>query len=72
MKEEEKLLKLDLKKEQSKQSLNQPEGIQLYFFRALYCIFLCRGLNMFCHILFTILEFMQLMAFPMDKIFSSG
>ena len=72
MKEEENLLKLDLKKEQSKQSLNQPEGIQLYIFRALYCIFLCGGLNIFCHILFTILEFMQLMAFPMDKIFSSG
>ena len=72
MKEEEKLLSLDLKKEQLKQSLNQPEGAKLYFFRALYSLLQNQGLNDFCDILFTICEFIQLMAFPLDRIFSSG
>ena len=72
MKEEEKLLKLDLKKEQQKQSLTQTEGLELYFFRALYSIYNNSGLNHFCDILFTIIQFIQLMAFPMDTVFSSG
>ena len=72
MKEEEKLLNLDLKKEKLKQSLNQPEGIKLIFFRALYYILQNKSLNYFCDILFTIVEFIQLIAFPMDKIFSLG
>ncbi len=72
MKEEEKLLKLDLKKEQQKQSLTQTEGLQLYFFRALYSIYTNSGLDHFCDILFTIIQFIQLMAFPMDTVFSSG
>ena len=69
---EHKLLNLDLQKEQEKQSLNQPKGIKLYFFRALYSILQYRGLNKFCDILFTIFQFIQLMAFPMDTVFSSG
>ena len=72
MKGEHKLLNLDLQKEQEKQSLNQPKGIKLYFFRALYSILQYRGLNKFCDILFTIFQFIQLMAFPMDTVFSSG
>ena len=72
MKEEEKLLNLNIQKEQEKQSINHPEGIKLYFFRCLYNIFKNDGLNRFCIILFTILQFIQLIAFPMDKIFSSG
>ena len=72
MKEEEKLLNLDLQKEQQKQSLNQPEGIKLYFFRTLYLILQNEGLNQFFDILFIVLEFIQLMAFSMDTTFSEG
>ena len=72
MKEEEKLLNLDIQKELQKQSLSQPEGIKLYFFRALYSLLQNKQLNQFCDMLFTFFEFTQLMAFPMDKIFSSG
>ena len=72
MKEEEKLLNLDLEKEQEKQSLEHPKGLKLYFFRTLYFLIHYKSLNYFCDILFTIFEFIQLMAFPMDKIFSSG
>ena len=72
MKEEERLLNLDIEKELQKQSLSQPEGIKLYFFRALYSLLQNKQLNQFCDMLFTFFEFIQLMAFPMDKIFSSG
>ena len=72
MKEEQRLLNLDLQKEQKRQGINQNEGIKLYLFRALYSILKYYGLNHFCDILFTILSFVQLMAFPMDTVFSSG
>ena len=72
MKEEEKLLGLNLEKEQQKQYLNHPEGFKLYLFRALYTLLHSRSLNFFCQILFSIIEFIQLMAFPMDTVFSSG
>ena len=72
MKEEEKLLNLDLQKENQKQSLNQPEGIKLYLFRTLYSLLQIKSLNHFCDILFIIFEFIQLMAFPLDTAFSSG
>ena len=72
MKEENELLNLDLRKEQEKHNLNHPEGIKLYLFRALYNILQNDSLNPFCKILFIIIQFIQLMGFPMDKIFSSG
>ena len=72
MKEEDKLLNLDLRKEQDKKNLNYLEGIKLYFFRVLYNILQNDSLNNFCKILFIIVQFIQLMAFPLDKIFSSG
>ena len=72
MKEEQILLNLDLKKEQQRQGLAQPEGIKLFLFRALYSILPHYGLNRFSDILFTFFLFIQLMAFPMDKVFSSG
>ena len=67
MKEEERLIKLNLQKEQQKQNLTRPEGIKLYFFRTLYSILKNRSLNYFCDILFTIFEFIQLISFPMSK-----
>ena len=72
MKEEEKLLNLNLEKEQQKQSLNQPEGLKLLLFRALYNILHNKSLNYFCQLLFTIFEFIQLMAFPLNTVFSTG
>ena len=72
MKEEQRLLNLDLQKEQKRQGINQNEGIKLYLFRALYSILKYYGLNHFCDILFTVFSFIQLMAFPLDTVFSSG
>ena len=72
MKEEEKLLKINLTNEQEKENVNKITGYRLYFFRALFSIEKYQGKNAFCDILFTIIEFVQLIAFPMDKIFSKG
>ena len=72
MKEEEKLLNINIEKDHQKQNLNNPEGIKIYVFRALYSILQSEVLNKFVNTLFIILEFIQLMAFPMDTIFSSG
>ena len=72
MKEEEKLLKVNLSNEQEKESLKKITGFRLYFFRALYSIQKYQGKNKFCDILFAIIEFIQLMAFPLDKIFAKG
>ena len=72
MKEEENLLKINLSNPQEKEGSNKLSGYKLYFFRALYSIEKYHGKNKFCDILFTIIQFLQLMAFPMDKIFSPG
>ena len=72
MKEEQRLLNLDLQKDQKRQGLSQPEGIKLILFKALYSILPNYGLNQFCDILFTFFLFIQLIAFPLDKVFSSG
>ena len=72
MKEEEHLLNLNLQKQNEKQSLTQPEGMKLYLFRSLYSLLQIKSLNHFCDFLFVIFEFIQLMAFPMDTVFSSG
>ena len=72
MKEEEKLLKVNLSNEQEKESIQKITGFRLYFFRALYSIQKYQGKNKFCDILFAIIEFIQLMAFPLDKIFAKG
>ena len=72
MKEEEKLLKINLSNEQEKENINKLTGYKLYFYRALYSIQKYQGKNKFCDILFTIVEFIQLMAFPFDKVFAKG
>ena len=72
MKEEEKLLKVNLTNEQEKESVNKLTGYKLYFFRALFSIEKYQSNNQFCDILFTIIEFVQLMAFPMEEIFKIG
>ena len=56
MKEEEKLLNLDIQKDQQKQSLNKTLGIKIYFFNALYSILQNDGFNQFCIIVIYISE----------------
>ena len=72
MKEEEKLLKINLTNQQEKENVNKITGYKLYFFRALFSIEKYQGKNTFCDILFTIIEFVQLISFPMDTIYSKG
>ena len=72
MREEENLLRINLPNPLEKEDTNKLSGHRLYFFRALYSVYKYHGKNKFCDILFTIVEFSQLMAFPLDEIFSPG
>ena len=72
MKEEEKLMKLDLQKENKKIEANQINGIKLYFFKMIYVLLQNQTDNYFRDVLFIISQFIQLMSFPLDTVFSSG
>ena len=72
MKEEEKLMKLDLQKETKKIESNQINGIKLSFFRMIYVLLQNQIDNYFRDVLFIIAQFIQLMSFPLDISFSSG
>ena len=69
---EDKLININLKIEQNKDELTIVKGFKLYLFEALYLIQQYHGLHKFWDILFTIFEFIQLMAFPMDKVFDKS
>ena len=68
----EKLIYINLQIENNKEDLNPVRGFKLYLFEALYSIQQFHGRYQFWDILFTIFEFVQLMAFPMDKIFDES
>ena len=72
MKEEEKLMKLDLQKENKKIEANQINGIKLYFFKMIYVLLQNQTDSYFRDVLFIISQFIQLMSFPLDTAFSSG
>ena len=72
MKEEEKLMKLNLEDEKQKIKKIQITGIKLYFFNFVHFLLQNHMENYFLDYFFIICEFMQLMAFPMDSVFSSG
>ena len=72
MKEEEKLMKLDLQKENKKIEANQINGIKLYFFKMIYVLLQNQTDNYFRDVLFIISQFIQMMSFPLDTAFSSG
>ena len=72
LKEEEKLMKLDLQKEVKKLEANQIQGIKLSFFRLVYVLLQNQTDSYFRDVIFIIVQFLQLMAFPMDTVFSSG
>ena len=65
----EKLINLDLELEHLKKDIKIQTSFKLHLFEALYMIQQFHGLNNFLDLLFTIIEFIQLIAFPMDKIF---
>ena len=71
-KEEAKLMKLDLQKENKKIEKHEVLGFKLYFFRLIYVLLQNQKDNYLRDLLFIILQFIQLMAFPMDRIFSNG
>ena len=72
IKEEAKLMSLDLKKENKKIEKNEILGIKLYFFRLIYVLLQNQEDNYLRDLMFIIIQFIQLIAFPMDKVFSNG
>ena len=72
LKEEEKLMKLDLQKENKKIEANQINGMKLFFFRMIYVLLQNQIDNYFRDVLFIIAQFVQLISFPLDLAFSSG
>ena len=71
-KEEAKLMKLDLQTENKKIEKKEVLGIKLYFFRLIYVLLQNQKDSYFGDIMLIIIQFIQLIAFPMDKIFAKG
>ena len=71
-KEEAKLMKLDLQKENKKIEKKEILGIKLYFFRLIYVLLQNQKDSYFRDLMFIIIQFIQLIAFPMDRIFTTG
>ena len=71
-KEEAKLMKLDLQKENKKIEKKEVLGLKLYFFRLIYVLLQNQKDNYLRDLMFIIIQFIQLIAFPMDKIFTKG
>ena len=67
-----KLIDINLQVEQQKEELIPLKGFKLYLFEALYLIQKYTGRYIFWEILFSIIEFIQLMAFPMDIVFDES
>jgi len=72
MVEEEKMINLNLQIENHQEDITFEKGFRLNLFEALYKIQQFIGLFKFLDILLTILEFIQLMAFPMDITFDDS
>ena len=72
MEEFEKLIDIELKVQHHKEEMTMPTGIKLKLFEALYAIQQYHGLYKFLDVILIIIEFIQLMAFPMDKIFNKS
>ena len=68
----EKLIDIELQTQYHKEEKSINEGFKLYLFEALYSIQQFYGLYKFLDIIFIIIEFIQLMAFPMDKAFDKS
>ena len=72
MDHEEELIKINLEINHNKDDFKELKGFKAYLFEALYLIEQNHGLYKFWDILFTIIEFIQLMAFSMDKTFDES
>ena len=72
MKDIDKLIDINFQVEQQKEELIPLKGFKLYLFEALYLIQKFTGRYIFWEILFSIIEFIQLMAFPMDIVFDES
>ena len=72
MKEEKKLMNLNLEDENKKLKNIQVSGIKLYFFDFVHYLLQNHMENYFLDYTLIICQFIQLMAFPMDSVFSSG
>ena len=72
MKEEEKLMKLDLQKENKKVEMNQINGIKLSFFKMIYVLLQNQDDNIFRDVIFIIAQFVQLIAFPLGSAFDDS
>ena len=72
MEHEEELIKINLEIDHNKEDFKEIKGFKLYLFESLYLIEQYHGLYKFWDILFTIFEFLQLMAFSMDKTFDES
>ena len=70
MNEENKLINIDLQIQQNKDNIDIAQGFKLYLFEALYLVQQYHGNYKFIEIILTIFEFLQLMAFPFDKVFN--
>ena len=70
MKEEKKLMKLELKNENQKLENIQISGLKLYFFNLVFQLLQINKENNFLEYFLVIVQFIQLIAFPMDFVFS--
>ena len=71
MKEEKKLMKLELQNENQKLENIQIKGLKLYFFKFINHLLEIQMDNVFLDYILIVGQFIQLMAFPLDSIFSS-
>ena len=72
MAEPDKLINIHLQIENNKEDISQIKGLKFYLFETLYLIQKFEGKYKYLDILFLIGEFIQLMAFPLDKIFDEN
>ena len=72
MKEEKKLMKLQIENENKKIENIQKSNLKLYLFNFVHLLLQTQVENNFLDYLLIVSQFIQLMAFPMDSIFSSG
>ena len=72
MKEEQKLMKLELQNENQKLESIQLSGLKLYFFNFVYHLLETQMENILLDYLLIIIQFIQLISFPMDYAFSDG
>ena len=70
MAEFEKLINIDLKLQNNKEEIAITKDFKSYLFESLYTIQEYYGIYKFIDIIFVIIEFIQLMAFPMDTVFN--